>query len=144
VDVQPQFAAYRFVFPKVLGACATVRLQYLCVQPAPVIPAFRDSWHLKRTEICIEVTFHSPPPTPLLPALTLSAGEHKVSGGEFEVSRQVGLPHNLRAPRSKAQNGLPLFLAAFSRLLSRRHGGATSFLLRVHGPYRCLRDSRLS
>jgi hypothetical protein len=74
----------------------------------------------KVTEICIELTFYSPPPTPLLPALTLSAGEHKVSVGEFEVSRQVGLPHNLRAPRSKAQNGLPLFLAAFLRLLSCR------------------------
>jgi len=81
----------------------------------------------KTTEICIELTFHSPPPTPLLRALTLSAGEHKVSGGEsrVRVSRRVGLPHNLRAPRSKPKNGLPLFLAAFSRLLSCRHGGAT-------------------
>jgi hypothetical protein len=29
----------------------------------------------KRTEICIELTFRSTPPTPLLPALTLSEGE---------------------------------------------------------------------
>jgi hypothetical protein len=35
-----------------------------------------------------------PPPTPLLPALTLSAGEYRVSGGELKVSRQVGLPRN--------------------------------------------------
>jgi hypothetical protein len=40
---------------------------------------------------------------PLLPAPTLSAGEYKVSGGESRVSRQVGLPHNLR-PRSKPKN----------------------------------------
>jgi hypothetical protein len=80
------------------------------------------------TEICIELTFHSPPPTPLLRALTLSAGEHKVSRGESRVSRQVGLPHNLRAPRSKPKNGLPLFLAALSRLLSCRHGGATGVI----------------
>jgi hypothetical protein len=59
------------------------------------------SWRFKTTEICIELTFHSPSPTPLLPAPTLSAGEHKVSGGESRVSRQVGLPHTLRAPRSK-------------------------------------------
>jgi hypothetical protein len=95
------------------------------------------------TEFCIELTSHSPPPTPLLRALTLSAGEHKVSGGESRVSRQVGLPHNLRAPRSKLKNILPLLLAAFSRLLSCRHG-ATSVLLRVHGLCRRLRDSRLS
>ena len=40
-------------------------------------------------EICSQVTWHSPPPTPLLPALTLSAGEYRVSGGELKVSRQV-------------------------------------------------------
>jgi hypothetical protein len=52
-----------------------------------------------------------------------------VSGGELKVSRQVGLPF------PKPKNGLPLFWAAFSRLLSCRHGGATGFLLllRVHG-----------
>jgi hypothetical protein len=57
-----------------------------------------------------------------------AAGEHKVSRGESRVSRQVGLPHNLRAPRSKPKNGLPLFLAAFSRLLLCRHGGATGVI----------------
>ena len=87
---------------------------------------------------------NSAPLTPLLRALTLSAGEHKVSGGESRVSRQVGLPHNLRAPRSKPKKSLPLFLAAFSRLLSCRHGRATGVLLRVHGPCRRLRDSRLN
>jgi hypothetical protein len=45
--------------------------------------------------------FTFPLPTPLLPALTLSAGEYKVSGGELKVSRQVGLPRNPRARRSK-------------------------------------------
>ena len=58
-----------------------------------------------------------------------------MSGGELKVSRQVGLPRNPRARRPKPKNGLPLFLAAFSRLLSCRYGGATGFLLllRVHG-----------
>jgi hypothetical protein len=105
-----------------------------------------ETGRIKLTEICIQVTWHSPPPTPLLPALTLSAGEYRVSGGELKVSRQVGLPRNLRARRPKPKNGLPLFLAAFSRLLSCRHGGATGFLLllRVHGPCRRLRSSHLS
>jgi len=90
----------------------------------------------KRTEICIQLTWHSPPPTPLLPALTLSAGEYRVSGGELKVSRQVGLPRNPRARRPKP----------VSKLLSCRHGGATGFLLllRVHGPCRSLRSSHLS
>jgi hypothetical protein len=72
-----------------------------------------NAWQQKRTEICIQLTRHSPPPTPLLPALTLSAGEYRVSGGELKVSRQVGLP---RARRPKPKNGLHLFLAAFSKL----------------------------
>ncbi len=42
-----------------------------------------------------------PFPRPLLPALTLSAGEYRVSGGELKVSRQVGLPRNSRARRPK-------------------------------------------
>ena len=45
------------------------------------------AWQIKLTEICIHLTWHSPPPTPLLPALTLSAGEYRVSGGELKVSR---------------------------------------------------------
>src|SRR5271170_5267691 len=90
-----------------------------------------------RTKICIDLTFHSPSPTP-------PHSERKVSGGKSRVSRQVGLPHNLRAPHSKPKNGLPLFLAAFSKLLSCRHCGATGVLLRVHDPCRCLRDSRLN
>ena len=90
---------------------------------------FSFDWQKKLTEICIELTSHSPPPTPLLPALTPSAGEYRVSGGELKVSRQVGLPRNPHARRPKPKNGLPLFLAAFSRLLSCRHGGATGFLL---------------
>jgi hypothetical protein len=39
-----------------------------------------------------------------------------------------------------AQTGLPLFLA-FYKLLVRRDGGATGFLLRVYSAYRCLRYS---
>jgi hypothetical protein len=74
---------------------------------------------------------HSTPSTPLLLALTLRVGECKVSGGESNVSRQVGL---------SSQNGLPLFLVAFSGLLLCRHGEATGFLLRVYDPCRCLRD----
>ena len=57
---------------------------------------------------------------PLLPALTLTAGEHQVSGPASYSTRSS----------LEAQNGLPHFLAAFSRLLSRRHGGATGILLR--------------
>jgi hypothetical protein len=87
------------------------------------------TWILKRTEICIELAFHSTPPTPLLPAPTLSAGEYKVSGRGGPQPTCSSL---------EAQNGLPLFLMAFSRLLSCRRGGATRFLLRVHGPCRCL------
>jgi hypothetical protein len=39
----------------------------------------------KEQETCIELIFHSPPPTPLLPALTLSVG------GKAKVSRRVGM-----------------------------------------------------
>jgi hypothetical protein len=63
--------------------------------------SFAAYWRQKRTEICIQLTWHSPSPTPLLPALTLSAGEYRVSGGELKVSRQVGLPRNPRARRPK-------------------------------------------
>ena len=104
----------------------------------------QTTWQHKLTSI--QLTWHSPSPTPLLPALTLSAGEYRVSGGELKVSRQVGLPRNPRARRPKPKNGLPLFLAAFSKLLSCRHGGATGFLLllRVHDPCCRLRSSHLS
>jgi hypothetical protein len=85
----------------------------------------RLTWILKGIEICIELAFHSPPPTPLLPAPTLSAGEYKVSGRGGPQPTCSSL---------EAQNGLPLFLMAFSRLLSCRRGGATRFLLKVHGP----------
>jgi hypothetical protein len=53
----------------------------------------------------------------------------------------MGLQHNLRAPHSKPKNGLPLFSAAFSRLLSCRHGGAIDVLFRVYGLCHRLRDS---
>jgi hypothetical protein len=54
-------------------------------------------------------------------------------------------PHNLRARRSEPKNGLPQFLAAFSRLLPCRHGGATGVLFRAHGlPRRCLPERRLN
>ena len=33
------------------------------------------------TRFCVELTSHSPSPTPLLPTLTPSAGEQQVSGG---------------------------------------------------------------
>jgi hypothetical protein len=105
-----------------------------------------SAWHQKLTEICIQLTWHSPSPTPLLPALTLSAGEYRVSGGELKMSRQVGLPRNPRARRPKPKNSLPLFLAASSKLLSYRYSRATDVLLlfRVHGPCRSLRSSHLS
>jgi hypothetical protein len=67
---------------------------------------------------CIKVTSHSPPlrrrfyrhPPPY-------AGESKVSGRESKVSRRVLLPRSSRAPLSQPENGLSLFLVAFSRLL---------------------------
>jgi hypothetical protein len=94
-----------------------------------------DFWSLggsRTITFCVELTSHSPPPTPLLPALTPSAGEHQVSGDEFKVSRTRGGPasHSTRSSL-EAQNGRPHFLAAFLRLLSCRHGGATGVLFRV-------------
>jgi hypothetical protein len=50
-------------------------------------------------------TWHTPPPTPLLPALTLSAGEYRVSGG---ASTHVSSPeHDLawQLPASTAPPG---------------------------------------
>lgn len=55
----------------------------------------------KKREICIELTFHSSPLTPLLSAPALSAGECKASRGKLKVSRRVGLPCNPRGPCSK-------------------------------------------
>jgi hypothetical protein len=71
-------------------------------------------------EICTQLTLYSPSPTLLLPTLTLSAGEHKVSGGKFEASR----PGNL--PRSKPQNG-----GSCCRYLRDR---CTGVLFGVHNP----------
>jgi hypothetical protein len=48
------------------------------------------------------------------------------------------------ASQFEAQNGLPHFLPAFSRLLSRRHGGATIVLFRAHGHRRCPPDRCLN
>jgi hypothetical protein len=63
---------------------------------------FANLGRKKGTEICIELTWHSPPPSDaLLPTPTLSAGEYRVSGGELKVSRQAGLPRNPRACPSK-------------------------------------------
>jgi hypothetical protein len=73
----------------------------------------------------------------------MSAGEHKVGGGESRVSRQVDLPHDLRAPRSKPKMA-SLYFWRPSQDSSYRYGRATGALLRVHGPYRRLRDSRLN
>jgi hypothetical protein len=78
--------------------------------------SYSKSWHQKTTEIWIQLTLHSPPPTPLLPPPTLSAGESKVSGGESKVSRRVGLPRSFTRSSLEARNGLPLFLVAFSTL----------------------------
>jgi hypothetical protein len=67
------------------------------------------SWRQKTTEIWIQLTLHSPPPTPLLPPPTLSAGESK-------VNRRVGLPRSFTRSSLEARNSLPLFLVAFSTL----------------------------
>jgi hypothetical protein len=69
------------------------------------VVAFK-SWGPKRTEIYIELTFHSHFPTPLLPAPTLSEGEYKVSSSELEVSGR-GEPASQSTRSSfEAQNGL--------------------------------------
>jgi hypothetical protein len=96
---------------------------------------FLQAWQLKTTTFCTELTSHSPPPPPLLPALTLSTGEHKASEGESKVSRSGPLPHNSTRSSLEAQNGL-LHSGGLSRLLPRRHGGATGVLFRTHGPRR--------
>src|SRR2546423_15592663 len=79
------------------------------------------SWRHKRTTFCTELTSHSPPPTPLLPALPLSAGERQVSGGEFKVSRPGGAAsHSTRScrvatvepPVSYLETGLSPWLGA--------------------------------
>jgi hypothetical protein len=56
---------------------------------------------------------HSIPSTSLLPALTLSAGECKVNGGEPKVSRRRACLAAHTLPARSSQNGLPLFLVAF-------------------------------
>ena len=62
------------------------------------------------------------------------------------MSRQVDLPRNPRARRSKPKIASLYFSVAFSRLLSCRHDGPTGFLLllRVHGACRYLQESHLS
>jgi hypothetical protein len=68
---------------------------------------------VKRTELCpdlhLSLTPHSTPSTLLLPALTLSAGGCKVSGGERKVSRRMGLPRNPHSPHSKPRVASPIF-----------------------------------
>ena len=76
-----------------------------------------QSWREKRIEIWTRLTLHSPTPTPLLPSPILSASESKVNGGESKVSLRVGLPRIFTHSSLEAQNGLPLFLVAFSTLL---------------------------
>jgi hypothetical protein len=49
------------------------------------------------------------------------------------LSAQTGLPRFVKP-------GLPLILVAFQRLLLRRYGGATGFLLKARGSYRFLGD----
>jgi hypothetical protein len=68
----------------------------------------QGSWQQNRTENCGELTFHSPPPTPLLPAPTLSAGESRVSEGESWVKSTGGASQSTRSSL-ESQNGLPLF-----------------------------------
>ena len=84
--------------------------------------------------------------TPLYQHRLVNASEYKMN----EVSRKVedgwGLPQHY--PSLSAQTGLPRFvkpglpliLVAFQRLLLRRYGGATGFLLKARGPYRFLGD----
>jgi hypothetical protein len=80
------------------------------------------------------------PSTPLFPSPTLSAGECKVSGGEPNGQSMDGPASQSTRSSLEAQMDLPLFLVAFSSRLLCRHGGATGFLLKVHGPCRFLGD----
>jgi hypothetical protein len=61
----------------------------------------------QRQPFCVELTFHTPPQTPPLLALTLSAGENQVIGDELKVSRQAGPASHFTAPRPDAQTSLP-------------------------------------
>jgi hypothetical protein len=62
---------------------------------------------LRLQTFCTELTSHSPPPTPLLPALTPSAGELKVSRTRGDCL------HILRARRSKPKMAALLFWRPF-------------------------------
>ena len=88
----------------------------------------------------VELTSHSPPPTPLLPSPTPSAGESKVSGGEFKVSRRDGAASQFHAPLARSPKWPPS-MVAFSRLLFGVHGGAPSFLLRLQSLPQSVRRS---
>jgi hypothetical protein len=68
----------------------------------------------KNYRISIEPTFHSPPPTPLLRALTLSAGEHKVSRGK-EMSQFLLVQEDWDVLKWLAQ-GLEIFWTQTQRL----------------------------
>src|SRR5436305_11775103 len=95
--------------------------------PKPVCPEISEN--------CGELTFHSPAPTPLLPAPALSAGESRVSEGESTVKSTGGpcLALVARSPKWPPS----LFWGGLSRdSLSCRHGEASSFLFKVHGPWR--------
>jgi hypothetical protein len=117
----------------------------MCVR-WPILTLGNFHFRQNITEICpssLPLTPHSTPSTPLLPALTLSAGECKMSTGESKVSRVDGwaclATHTLLARKGLKMVSL-YCLVASSGLLLCRHGGATGFLLRVYGPCRCLQD----
>jgi hypothetical protein len=54
-----------------------------------------------------------PPPTLLLLALTLSAGECRVGGGKLKMSRRGGPVSQSTRSSLEAQNGIRLFFVAF-------------------------------
>jgi hypothetical protein len=86
---------------------------------------------------CIDATFHTPhfnPSTPLLPALTLSAGECKVSRVEGELTGGPAL-QSMRS-LAEAQKWPPSIWEVFSRLLLCRHQFPTWSPLSC----RCLQD----
>jgi hypothetical protein len=81
-------------------------------------------------------------PTPLYQHRLANAGEYKMSevSRKIELRRRIG-PASLQALLAPYPNWpSSIVKLGFCRLLLRRYGGATSSLLKGHGPYRSLGD----
>jgi hypothetical protein len=93
---------------------------------------------------CVELTSHSPPPTPLLPALTLSADEHQVSGGEFKVSRTRGTCLTFYALVARSPKWPASFFGGLFKTPVASPWWSHRCPIRTYGPRRCPPDRRLN